>query len=172
MTTNRMKEISTQLDQMGDKTGVPLSRLIDVRHKLTALIKGSLDGVESKEEGRAALIARKGLDEFFFHTTDNMLVSGNVADLDVLKRAIILETYGELLDILDNSWWRFGRTGRAAKLGMLAVTSDPDLIERFNFDDRAKIQAIASGRSFLAKRRLNALHLSIRTRAGRFMPRK
>jgi len=153
-----------------DLTGVPVSRLIDTRHKLTALIKGSLDGTETKEEGRAALIARNAIDEFVFHTTDDMLVKGIVSDLVPLKRAIILETFAELLDILENSWRRFGRFGRAAKLGMLAVTSDPDLIGRFNDDDRAKIRAIASGSAFLAKRRLNALLLSIRVKAGKFMP--
>lgn len=122
-----------------DLTGVPVSHIIDTRHKLTALIKGSLEGTETKIEGRAALIARNGIDEFVFYTTDDILVKGSVNDLVPLKRAIILETFAELLDILENSRRRFGRFGRAAKLGMLAVSSDPDLIGRFNDDDKAKI---------------------------------
>jgi hypothetical protein len=116
------------------------------------------------------LIARNGIDEFVLHMTDDMIVKGNISDLVTLKRAIILSTFAELLDILENSRRRFGRFGRAAKLGMLAVASDPDLIERFNDGDRADIREIAVGSSFLAKRRLNALLLSIRVKAGRFMP--
>lgn len=172
MTTARMEVVLAQLDQKSDMTGVPISRLIDARHKLTALIKGSLDGVESKVEGRAALIARNGLDDFFFHTTDDMLVKGKGTDLTSLKRAIILETFAELLDIMEISWRRFGRSGRAAKSGMLVVASDPDLIERFNEEDRAKIRAIAFGYSLFAKQRLNKLLLSIRVRAGKYMPQK
>ncbi len=89
--------------------GVPISRLIDTRHKFTALIKQNLYGKGSKDEGRAALIARNKLDEFVFDTTDDMLTKGNSADLAPLKRAIILETYSELLDILSDYRARFGR---------------------------------------------------------------
>jgi hypothetical protein len=50
-----------------DSPGVPLSRMIDdVRHELTALIESELYGGGDKTEGRAALTARQGLDEFFF----------------------------------------------------------------------------------------------------------
>jgi hypothetical protein len=156
LTTTGTKDILAQLDQKGDMTGVPISCLIDARHELTAIIKENLHETGSKEELRAALIARNGLDEFFFHTTDEILVKGNVTELVGLKRAIILSTYSELLYILEDSWRRLGRTGQAAKLGMSAVTSDPDLIGRFNLEDQAKIRAIAAGLSLLAKRRLNA----------------
>jgi hypothetical protein len=149
--------------------GVPISRLIDTRHELTALIKQNLYGGGSKDEGRAALIARNQLDDFVFHMTDDAITRGNVADLAPLKRAIILETYTELLDILDDYSRRFGRRGKAAKQGMLAVLSDPDVFGRFNADQQARIQAIAAGISLLAKRRLHRLHLSIRTEAGKFI---
>ena len=79
--------------------GVPVSRLIDTRHELTALIKQNLYGRGSKSEGQAALIARNRLDDFVFRMTDDMLVKGKSADLAPLKRAIILETFGELLEI-------------------------------------------------------------------------
>jgi hypothetical protein len=52
-----------------------------MRHELTALIKQNLYGGGSKDEGRAALIARNQLDDFVFHTTDDMIARGNVADL-------------------------------------------------------------------------------------------
>ncbi len=87
--------------------GVPISRLVDTRHELTALIKQNLYGGGSKPEGQAALIARNHLDDFVFRTTDDMLVKGKSGDLAPLKRAIILETYSELLAILDDYSRRF-----------------------------------------------------------------
>ena len=54
-------------------------------------------------EGRAALIARRTLDEFFFHTQQLNVVPGNVADLDVLRSAIILETLAEQVELLDQA---------------------------------------------------------------------
>jgi len=137
--------------------------------ELTALIKQNLYGRGSKDEGRAALVARNRLDDFVFHTADDTIPRGNVADLVPLKRAIILETYTELLGILDDYSRRFGRGGKAAKQGMLAVLSDPDVFGRFNADHQARIQAIAAGIPLFAKRRLHRLHVSIRTEAGRFM---
>ena len=137
--------------------------------ELTALIKQNLYGRGSKDEGRAALVARNRLDDFVFHTADDTIPRGNVADLVPLKRAIILETYTELLGILDDYSRRFGRGAKAAKQGMLAVLSDPDVFGRFNADHQARIQAIAAGIPLFAKRRLHRLHVSIRTEAGRFM---
>lgn len=150
--------------------GVPISRLIDVRHEFTALIKQNLYGGGSKNEGRAALIARNGLDDFIFNTSDSMLMRGNATDLVPLKRAIILETYTELLDILDDYHGRFGRGGKAAKQGMSAVLSDADVLGRFSPDYQTKIRAIATGSSLFAKRRFDQLHLLIRKEAGQFMP--
>jgi hypothetical protein len=112
--------------------GVHVSRLVDMRHELTALIKQNLYGGGSKTEGQAALIARNNLDDFIFRTTDDMLVKGKGADLAPLKRAIILETYAELLAILDDYSRRFGLGGKAVKQGMSAVLSDPDVFGRFN----------------------------------------
>ena len=147
--------------------GVPISRLIDTRHKLTALIKQNLYGRGSKDEGRAALIARNKLDEFVFDATDEHFTRGNSADLAPLKRAIILETYTELLDLLSDYRTRFGRGGKATKQGMLAILSDPDVFGRFDPDHQGKIQAIVTGSSLLANRRLDRLDLQIRTAAGR-----
>jgi hypothetical protein len=149
--------------------GVPVARLIDVRHGLTALIKQNLYGGGSKPEGQAALIARNRLDEFVFGMTDDKIVRGKLADLAPLKRAIILETYGELLNILDDYSRRFGRGGKAVKQGISAVLSDPDVFGRFNEGNQAKIRAIAAGSSLFAKRRFDRLHLSIRAEAGRYM---
>ena len=109
-----------------------------MRHKLTALIKENLYGGGLKPEGQAALIARNHLDDFVFGTTDDMLVKGKAADLVPLKRAIILETYTELLAILDDYSRRFGRGGKAVKQGMSAVLSDPDVFGQFNKDHQTK----------------------------------
>jgi hypothetical protein len=149
--------------------GVPVSSLIDTRHELTALIKENLYGGGSKPEGQAALIARNSLDKFVFRMTDDMLAKGKLADLAPLKRAIILETYSELLDILTDYSSRFGRGGKAVKDGMSAIVSDPDVFGRFNAEHQAKIQAIATGSSLFAKSRFDELHLSIRAEAGRHM---
>jgi hypothetical protein len=149
--------------------GVPISRLIDTRHELTALIKKNLYGGGSKPEGQAALFARNRLDHFIFHMTADKLVKGGVADLVPLKRAIILETYAELVAILDDYSCRFGRGGKAIKQGMAAVLSDPDVFGRFNADQQAKIQAIATGSSLFAKWRFDRLHRSIRREGGRYM---
>jgi hypothetical protein len=149
--------------------GVPISTVIDTRHKLTALIKENLYGQGSKSEGQAALIARNALDDFIFNMSADALVKGGVADLVPLKRGIILETYAELLAILDDYSCRFGRGGNAIKQGMSAVFSDPDVFDRFGADQQTKIQAIATGSFLFAKWRLDRLHLSIRREAGRYM---
>jgi hypothetical protein len=149
--------------------GVPISGLVEMRHRLTALIEQNLYGAGSRPEGRAALIARNHLDDFVFRITNDDVAKGDVADLVPLKQAIILETYTELLKFLDDYSRRFGRGGKAAKQGMVAVLSDPDVFGRFNADHQAKIQAIAAGSSLFAKRRLYRLRLLIRTEAGRFI---
>jgi hypothetical protein len=87
-----ISQLKASTDRRGAMTtleGVPISRLIDMRHKLTALIKQNLYGGGSKREGQAALIARNRLDDFVFQMTDNMVARGSVADLVPLKQAII-----------------------------------------------------------------------------------
>jgi hypothetical protein len=149
--------------------GVPVSRLVDTRHELTALIKQNLYGRGSKREGQAALIARNHLDDFVFRMTDDMLAKGKSADLAPLKRAIILETFAELMTILDDYSCRFGRGGKAIKEGMLAILSDPDVFGRFTAGQQNEIKAIAGGSSIFARRRFDQLNLSIRKEAGRHM---
>jgi hypothetical protein len=83
-------------------TGVPLSRLIDIRHELTALINSELyGGGGNKIEGRAALMARRGLHEFFFHTA--MPEQDTLADHETLKSAIILMPLAEQLTLLEQA---------------------------------------------------------------------
>lgn len=146
--------------------GVPLSRLIDTRDELTVLIKQNLYGGGSKLEGQAALIARNSLDKSFFGMTDDALVTGSVDNLRPLWRGIILETYGELLEILDDYARRFGTGGKAVKQGMSAIASDPDVLGRFDSVRQSEIQAIAAGLPMLAQRRFDRLRLSISREAG------
>jgi hypothetical protein len=146
------KDVLTDVERLTGAPGVPVSRLIDARHALTALINRNVDDPGSKTERSAALIARAGLDNFIFRTTPDILVKGTVADLAGLKRAIILESYAELLDLLEKSFRRFGAGGKAAKRGMEAIASDPEQIDRFDPEDRGEIRAIASGFSLFAKR--------------------
>jgi hypothetical protein len=145
---------------------VPLSRLIDTRDELTVLIKQNLYGGGSKLEGQAALIARNSLDKSFFGMTDDALVTGSVDNLRPLWRGIILETYGELLEILDDYARRFGTGGKAVKQGMSAIASDPDVLGRFDSVRQSEIQAIAAGLPMLAQRRFDRLRLSISREAG------
>ena len=89
----RASDILDEFTGLRDNSpGVPISRMIDVRHELTALIKSELYGGGDKTEGRAALTARQGLDEFFFHTQPR---GATAAEHDVLKSAIILTTLAE-----------------------------------------------------------------------------
>jgi hypothetical protein len=150
--------------------GVPISHVIDVRHKLTALIKENLYGGGSKSEGQAALIARNHLDDFLSNLSADTILKGDAVGLVSLKRAIILETYAELVAILDDYSCRFGRGGKAIKKGMSAVLSDPDVFGRFDADQQTKIQAIATGSYLFAKWRFDRLHLSIRREGGRYLP--
>jgi len=146
--------------------GVPLSRLADTRHELTALIKQNLYGRGSKPEGQAALIARNSFDESVFRMTDKDIMTGSMDGLRALTRAIIFETYGELLEILDDYARRFGSGGKAVKQGMSAIASDPDVLGRFDSDRQAEIRAIAGGLTMLAQGRFDRLHLLIRTEAA------
>jgi hypothetical protein len=126
--------------------GDHVSHIADARHKLTALIKENLYGGGSKPEGRAALIARNRLDnDLVFKAPPHVLVKGTLDDLRPFKRAIILETYGELLNILDDYARRFGSGGKAVKQGMTAIVSDPDVLGGFDSDRQAEIRAIAAG---------------------------
>ena len=112
----RVDDIAEELGGSGASLpGVPVSRLIDLRHELTALIRSERYGGGNKIEGRAALIVRRGLDEFFFQTQQSQLVRGNVADLDVLKKAIILETLGEQVDLLEQARDAGGGSGKGIK---------------------------------------------------------
>lgn len=148
---------------------VPLARLIDLRHELTALIKSELYGGGNKVEGRAALIARRHLDEFFFHTEQSQLARGKVADLDALKRAIALETLAEQVTLLEQARDAGGGFRKGIKAEMLKLMNDPDRFDRFNDDDKAAIREIARGVSFFAKIRFNHLHEAIRRRGIPYM---
>ncbi|HEY1884822.1 MAG TPA: hypothetical protein VGG86_02085 [Roseiarcus sp.] len=142
--------------------GVPLSRMIDLRHELTFLIKSELYGGGDKIEGRAALTARQRLDGFFFHTNP---LGATAAELDGLKSAIILTTLAEQADLLAQA----RDAGGGIKAEMLKLMNDPDRFDRFNDQDKAAIREIARGWSFFAKIRFKALHETIRRRGIPYM---
>jgi hypothetical protein len=150
--------------------GVPLSRLIDIRHELTTLIKSELYGGGNKMEGRAALIARRKLDDFLFHAEQHHLARGNAADLDALKRGIILTTLAEQVELLEQARDVGGGSRKAIKAGMLKLMDDADRFDRFDDEDKAAIREIARGASFFAKRRFDHLHEAIRGRGAQYMP--
>lgn len=168
--SRRVKDI---VDEFGGSDvrppGVPVSRLIDLRDELTALIKSELYGGGNKTEGRAALLARQKLDEFFFHTKQSHLTRGNVGDIDVLKSGIILETLAEQVDLLDRARDAGGGSQKGIQTEMLKLMNDPDRFDRFSDKDKAAIREIARGWSFFAKSRLQRLHEAIRRRGIPYM---
>ena len=165
MVGRRVKDIVNELDSLGaGLPGVPLARLIDLRHDLTALIKSELYGDGNKVEGRAALIVRQSLDEFFFHSEQSQLAKGNVAELNPLKMGIILETLAEQITLLEQAGNASGGSRKGIRTGMLKLMDDPDRFDRFNDEDKAAIREIAQGASFFAKSRFRRLHEGIRRR--------
>jgi hypothetical protein len=97
--------------------GVPVGRLIDIRHKLTANIKFNLYRGGDRNEGRSALEARYELDDFLFNAEQTPNIG---------KKAVTIDTFLELLEILDHaretgsSYWREG-----ARDGHEAVADEP-----------------------------------------------
>lgn len=152
-----------------DSPGVPLSHLIEIRHELTALIKSELYCGGNKVEGRAALIARQRLDEFFFQTEQSQIARGHVADLDPLKKGIILETLAEQVTLLEQARDAGDGSRRGIKREILKLMDDPDRFDRFNDQDKAAIHEIAHGVSLFAKTRFDHLHEAIRRRGIPYM---
>jgi len=109
------------------------------------------------------------LDECFFHTEQSQLTRGNVADLDALKRAIILETLAEQVTLLEQVRDAGGGSRKGIKAEMLKLIDDPDRFDQFNDEDKAAIREMARGVSIFAKIRFNHLHESIRRRAIPFI---
>ena len=167
----RLDDIVDELGGSGaGPSSIPISRLIDVRHQLTALIKSELYGGGNKNEGRAALAARRGLDEFFFHTEQSQLTRGKVADLDTLKRAIILTTLAEQVTLLDEARDADGGSRKGIKAEMQKLMNDPDRFDRFNDEDKAALRKIANGLAVFARSRFDRLNESIRMRGVPHMP--
>lgn len=140
-----------------------VSKLIDARQSFTKLIKENLYGEGQKTEGRAALFARRGIDNFIFDMKESDIAEGKLSDLAPLRSGIIFGTYTELLDILSDYSKRFG-----IKQGMQAILADPDVRGRFDEERQDKMRAIASSFSFLAKRRFDQLDHSIRAEIAPF----
>jgi hypothetical protein len=159
-----------EMTSLGEGSGgVHVSRFVDIRHRLTAIIKFNLYGAGDRDEGRAALLARDRLDDFIFHARQSNLVGGRIEETDVLKRAIILETFGELLDILDHAHDAGGGTSKGVRAEMQKLRDDPDRFDRFNDVDKAAIQEMACGLAIFVKSRFRHLHEGLRRRAGQFM---
>jgi hypothetical protein len=97
LTQDILEEFIDEIGSFNDPAGVPLNRLIDIRHKLTALVTLELYSGGDKAEGRRALKARQHLDEFFFHTEP----TGDPKAVVHLRNAIINETLAEQLEFLE-----------------------------------------------------------------------
>jgi len=169
MTVISLRKILAELENLSELSGVHVSRLIQIRHKTTANIKFNLYGGGDRNEGRAALQARDSLDDFIFKAEQTDLVRGQIKETNVLKRAIILETFGELLEILDRGRELGGGTRKGIKAEIKKLMHDPDRLNRFNDNDKAAIREIASGLAIFAKSRFDRLHVALRRRARQFM---
>jgi hypothetical protein len=158
------------LDRLvAEPDGVLLSRYVNVRHKLTANVKFNLYGGGDTNEGRVALVARRGFDDFIVKATPDFLVGGRIEDLAVLKRAIILETFGELLDLLNGAREAGRGTGKGIKAEMQKLMNDADRFDRFNDKDKASIRRMARGLAILVKVRFAHLHKALLRRASKFV---
>ena len=170
MIVTPLQEIMAEWVNLGvGADSVPDSRLIDIRHKLTANIKFNLYGGGDRKEGRGALQARNSFDNFIFKAKQTDLVRGQIEETIVLKRAIILETFTELLEILDRGREAGGGTRKGIKAEMKKLMDDPDRFDRFNDEDKAAIREMASGLAIFAKIRFDHLHEALRARAGDFI---
>jgi hypothetical protein len=156
-----LREIMAEWQNLGNECpgGVPIRRLNDIRHKLTANIKFNLYGDGDRNEGRDALSARYKLDDFLFKAEQTPSVE---------KRAIILDTFLELLEILDQAR-DTGGSRRGIKAEMQKLVDDPDRFDRFHDRDKAAIREMARGLAIFVKIRFNHLHESLRRQAGQFM---
>jgi hypothetical protein len=167
-----VRDILTRMVQfpVTHPNGIPVADLADIRHMLTASIRHNLYGIGDRNEGRDALRARTSLDQWFFKGKENLAEGSSGDGLVPLYRAIILETFCALVELLDNARKAGGGTRRGIKAQMLELIADPDRIGRFNDADQAKIREIADGLAVFAKVRFDRLHVAIRVRAGQFMP--
>jgi hypothetical protein len=165
-----LQEIMTEWVNLGvGADSVHISRLVDLRHKLTANIKFNLYGGGDRNEGLGALQARNSLDDFILKAKQTDLVRGEIEQTNVLKTAVILETFTELLEILDRGREAGGGTRKGIKAEMKKLMDDPDRFDRFNDEDKAAIREIARGLAIFAKIRFDHLHEALRRRAGQFM---
>jgi hypothetical protein len=142
------------------ESGVPIGKLIDTRHELSALIKANLYDYTggNKNEGRAALIARQSLDKFILNTPP---ISGDAETVrETYISATTLEmTLGELCDILDTY---YAKSNSRAKAAMGYLVADKDALFRFDPQSQHAIDKIAHGSEWFANRRFKRLHESIR----------
>jgi hypothetical protein len=162
-------------DFLGPKgvPGHPIQRIVEARHKLTALIESELYGAGgNKIEGRAALTARRFLDEFIFSTEQSDLARGRVEELAPLKCAIIPEKLSELVKILVRARASRGLSSGDIKAAMADIVDDPDRFDQFNPKEKATILKIAGGLSIFALRRFERPHEDIRRRGIPYMKQK
>jgi hypothetical protein len=141
------------------ENGVPVGKLIDTRHELSALIKANLYDYTggNKNEGRAALIARQSLDKFILDTPP---ISGDAETMrEPYINATTLETLGELCDILDTY---YAKANSRAKAAMAYLVADKNALFRFDPQCQRAIDKIAHGSEWFADRRFKRLHESIR----------
>jgi hypothetical protein len=160
----RTQDILHEMGSFNDLAGVPSGRMIDIRHKLTALITLELYGGGDKIEGRKALMVRQNLDEFFFHTEP----TGDPNAVVHLRSAIINETLAEQLEFLEYAR-DIGGSGKGIKAEMLKLIEDPDRFDRFNDSDKAAIRQIACGMWLFAKARLERLRDTVGRRGIPYM---
>ena len=159
-----LNTIIAHVKNLKDKP-LPIARLIEIRHMLTANIGFNLYGAGSKEDGRAALKVRDTLDEMVFNAGPTDLLDGNTEGLRTLKKAIKLETLSERSEILENVAKAAGGTGKKLKQEVMKVITDPDRYERFIPDHQNLLQETATGWTFLAFQKFNKIMRSIQDQA-------
>ena len=104
------------------------------------------------------------MDEFFFHVEP----TGEIKGAYHVRKAIILETLGELCEFLEYAR-DIGDSGKGIKAEMLKLMEDPDRFDRFNDSDKAAIRQIACGMWLFAKARLERLRVTVSRRGIPYM---
>jgi hypothetical protein len=150
----RVDEIITDVELMRNQAW-PLSKLVEIRHKLTDSIDYNLYGSGSKEEGSKALSLRNCLDEAIHKVRET--VEGDTDAIEHFKLAIALEKCAEKLQILERIAKSAKGSRKAIKHHMADILRDTDRLQRFLPKQQNTIKLIACGTALLSAYRFNLL---------------
>ena len=86
-----------------------------------------------------------------------------------MRRAIILQTYAEIIEILEDYSKRFGYTAKGIKQGMGAILSDPYLIGRYADREQAMIKDVYNSWRFSTVKKYEELYYGLRRGGAQYL---